>query len=95
MWFVDLKTTWLDLPKWTSTLIEWFVFIKDDVVKLSCNETCLEVNFVLNSGNNLWFSSCLSLWENSRCIHMMNKWKICELSYFKSSEIKKLVFFKY
>ena len=48
MWLVELKSTGLELPKWTDTLFEWFVLIKDGAVKLSCNETCLEVKFVLD-----------------------------------------------
>ena len=88
MWLVELKSTGLKLPEWTDTLFEWFVLIKDGAVKLSCNETCLEVDFVLDWNNNMSFSHCLSLWENSRCIHMMNKWKISELAYFKPEKIK-------
>ena len=80
MWLVELKSTGLKLPKWTDTLFDWFVLVKDGLVKLSCDETCLEVEFVLDWSNNMSFSSCLSLWENNRCIHMMNKWKKCELA---------------
>jgi len=88
MWFVELNSSWLELPNWTDCLLEGFILIKDDVVKLSCNETLLEVDFLLGSNKNLKFSSCLSLWENNRCVHAMNRWKICELSCLKSEEIK-------
>lgn len=74
------------LPDWTSPLIWSLVRVIWKEVILTCDNTWLQVSFLLKWA---WlnFLSCDS---NSSwiCRHPINSWKDCNLINFKSDEIK-------